>query len=398
MSRNDRAIAFEKDRFISPNPSKLVTSIDDRASVFIENNVQPVVPTASPEVAGDRLVEDVQIYPADSLNVESNYAAELLASAPDNFNPGLSSPTPSSTPSPTPDIEEQAAPSSTGIDSLQLDFRNDTDNYGKINRFIEPTLRFRLANGDTLRIRTGYNYFDQPDVDAVNNIPFQVGWETQIDDVHLDVAAGVDLFDHLPAAVNFNTNAVFRLSPTATLTAVVEQGPYKFNAETLNNNITALRFGPNLYWQIDPQTSLFSLLRVGTYNDGNRELQSFSRIEHSIDNFFIAANLFTWSYMDDVEQTSGYFSPSNFLVYTGEVGWEGEVMNDLNCRLAAALGQQHLDGETSLASRFSARCSIQLNGNLAADLGYTFSDVTRSLTDDNLYQNHLIEGQLRVSF
>jgi hypothetical protein len=329
--------------------------------------------------------------------IDSIHAADLLAAAPDNFNPGLQTPPlviPSAveneSPSPVPSLNERS--------NLQLNFRNDTDNYGKLNRFLEPTARFHLANGDTLRIRTGYNYFNQLAVESVINIPLQIGWETQINTVRLDIAAGLDFFDHLPTAVNFNASAAFPLSPHATLTAVIEQEPYKFNAETLNNNITALRFGANLYWQIAPQTSLFSLLRFGMYNDHNRELQSFSRIEHRIDNFFVAANLFTWNYADDVEQTSGYFSPSSFLVYTGEVGWENSVSDDLSCRLAATLGRQQLERETSLATRLSVRCNLQINENLSANLGYTFSDVRRSVVNNDSYQNHVIEGQLQFSF
>jgi hypothetical protein len=178
----------------------------------------------------------------------------------------------------------------------------------------------------------------------------------------------------------------------------VEQGSYKFNAQTLENQITSWRYGPQLSWQIDPKTSLFSSLRFGNYNDGNFEQQSFTRIERKFGEFFLAANLFNWSYQHDYAQESGYFSPPDFLVYTGEVGWEGRISNFLRCRVAASLGQQRLNGEFDKANSYQGHCTTNISPNLDADLGYIYSNVQNGETGGSTYNNQSFTGVLRVKF
>jgi hypothetical protein len=105
---------------------------------------------------------------------------------------------------------------------------------------------------------------------------------------------------------------------------------------------------------------------VGLYNDGNQEWQSFSRLEQKIGQFYLAANLFTWSYQEDLETQNGYFSPPDFLVYNAEIGWEGDVFDFLSCRLAATVGRQRLDGEFDNANGYEARCTAQISPNVEA--------------------------------
>ncbi len=335
----------------------------------------------------------------------------FLIAAPENFNPGLRLPPPP----PQPPIEPIPSSTSTEADtravvleSLTTDFRNDQDNFDQRNQFIEPTAQFRLRNGNRLRVRTGLNSFEQPDIESITNIPLQVGWEGKIDRVTVSVAGGVDLFNRLPTALNLNARVeapmALNISPTGqvesqvVVSGVVEQGPYKFNAETLDNQITAWRFGPNVYWQIDRNTSLYSSFRWGEYNDGNEEQQSFSRLERKLGQFSVAANLFTWSYDQDLDTESGYFSPPDFLVYNGEVAWQGDVFDFLRCRLAATLGQQRLRGEIDDANSYQARCTVQFSPNVEADLGYGFSNVRNQDTGGSTYNNQSVTGQLRVRF
>lgn len=354
------------------------------------------------------------IQPTADSHIELNYPLEpppMQIAAPENFNPGLRSPLPPlqppTQPNPSPVSTETVTPAVV-LESLTTDFRRDVDNFDQRNQFIEETAQFRLRNGNRLRIKTGINSFDQPDVESITNIPLQVGWEGKIDQVTVEVAGGVDLFDRLPTALNFRARVeapiATQVSPSGQLesgvvvSGVVEQGPYKFNAETLNNQITAWRFGPNIYWQIDPNTSFFSTLRFGDYNDGNEELQSFSRLERKFGQFSVAANLFTWSYQEDLERESGYFSPSDFLVYNGEVAWEGDVFDFLRCRLSAALGRQRLEGEFDNANTYGARCTAKLSPNAELDLGYAFSNVRNQDAGDDAYNNESITGQLRIKF
>ncbi|MEH2116622.1 hypothetical protein [Nostoc sp.] len=287
------------------------------------------------------------------------YRLPILMAAPENFNPDLrlppALPKPPQNSSPPKTSTESGKPDAV-LESIDTNYHYESDNFGQTNFFLEPTIQFRLSNGNKIFFRTGFNYFGQRGVESITNFPLQIGWQGKIGQVTLQTAAGVDMFNRLPTAINLNARVEAPISrPQVStsgqlLSAVVlsgnlEQGPYKSNVRTLENQITAWRFGPDLFWQIDRNTSLFSSLRLGNYNDGNSDVQSFSRLERKFGQFSLAANLFTWSFDRDLERTSGYFSPPDFLVYNGEVAWEGDITNFLRCRLAANLGRQRLKGE-----------------------------------------------------
>lgn len=334
----------------------------------------------------------------------------VLLAAPENFNPGLKiapppPPKPLATPKP-PALIETTKPTVVW-DSLQVDFRNNLDNVNQSNQFIEPTAQFRLQNGNKITFKTGFNSFDQPGVESITNIPFQVGWQGKINQVTVQTALGVDLFDRLPTAINFdakveapigiNVDPTGKLRSGLVVSANLDQAPYKSNARTLNNQITAWRFGPDLFWQIDSNTSLFASFRLGKYNDGNDERQLFSRLERKLGQFSVAANLFNWSYDRNLETTSGYFSPPDFLVYNAEVAWEGDVFEFLRCRLSATLGRQRLEGKFDNANNYQARCTAKISPNVEADLGYAFSNV-RNNTGTSNYNDRTLTGQLRFKF
>ncbi|MEH2165484.1 MAG: hypothetical protein V7K41_02160 [Nostoc sp.] len=350
----------------------------------------------------------------------------ILLAAPENFNPDLrlppSLPEPpqqnSSPPSLPKPPQQNSSPPTTStkpktpdavLESIDTDYHYETDNFGQTNFFLEPTVQFRLRNGNKIFFKTGFNFFEQRGVESVTNFPLQVGWQGKIGQVTLQTAAGVDVFNRLPTAINLNAKVEAPISPpkvsssgrllsVVVLSGNLEQGPYKSNARTLENQITAWRFGPDLYWQIDRDTSLFSSLRLGSYNDGNSDVQSFSRLERKFGQFSLAANLFTWSFDRDLERTSGYFSPPDFLVYNGEVAWEGNITNFLRCRLAANLGRQRLKGEFDNANTYQTRCTVKLSPNIEADLGYSFSNVRNQETGGSAYSGNSLTGQLRVKF
>jgi hypothetical protein len=182
------------------------------------------------------------------------------------------------------------------------------------------------------------------------------------------------------------------------VTGVLEQGSYKANARTLENQITTWRFGPNLYWQIDRKTSLFSSLRVGLYNDGNSEIQSFSRLERKFGQFHAAANLFSWDVRKDMQAQSGYFSPPNFLVYNGEIGWEGKPFDFLRCRLTANLGGQRLKDVTTTGYSYQGLCTTKITPSIELDLGYTASNIFTREAGESGSQSNAVVSQLRVKF
>ena len=182
----------------------------------------------------------------------------------------------------------------------------------------------------------------------------------------------------------------------------VEQGSFLFNAQTLENDISRWQYGPDLYWEISPKITLFSKLRIGNYSDGNFEQQSFSRIERKIgEDATVALNLTNQSFQENVEQTSGYFSPRDFLVAAAEMSWQEKITDGLSCGLSGSVGQQRLAGEWALAYSAQALCSVDIASALQIDLGYRFSNVSKdqsALAEDSAFSNQQIIGGIRVRF
>jgi hypothetical protein len=332
-------------------------------------------------------------------------SAEFLLAAPQNFNPGLAPPPP---PPPPPEVppnppESSEEPSISqplviNLESVDLNFQDTSSNFGQSNHIIEPTFNFNINDEFSVAVTTGFDFFNQPNVRSVANVPLRFSWQDEIDDLKVTVGGGVDLFDRLPPQPNFSGSVAIPVFSTVTLTPVVEYGAYKFNAKTLENQITALRFGTSLYWQIDSDTSLFSLFRLGVYNDGNFEQQSFSRLERRIGNFSLALNLFNWVYRENLELQSGYFAPNDFLVYNGEIAWQDDIFDFLNCRAALSLGRGRLQGSWTSSSSVRGLCTVQISPEVSFNLGYSFSDVKDKLTGGSAYNSRGITGRLSINF
>ncbi len=182
-----------------------------------------------------------------------------------------------------------------------------------------------------------------------------------------------------------------------TLSAGIQQEAYQFNAKTIENRISALRYGPSLFWSIDSNTSLFSSIQFGNYSDGNKEVQSFTRIEHKIGSFSVAGNLFTWNYQNPTD--NGYFAPPDFLVYTAELGWEGDVIpNALRCKLSLPFGEQRANGVYADAGGYQGKCTVKIQPNIEADLGYGFSNVKNQSTGLSTSNSQTVGVQFRIKF
>lgn len=330
------------------------------------------------------------------LEIDSDRAVDLLISAPENLNPGLFVPPPAP-PSRSPDPASTAADAPFWqIETLTVDVRDDFNNFARGNRIFEPKVTGRLANGDRLSFSTGLNSFTQPAVDQVLNVPLRAAWIRQMGDFTTTLGAGVDVFDRLPLAPNGTANTSVPIGNSATLSLNLDYGAYKINATSLQNQISAWRYGPNLFWQITPDTSLFSLLRLGHFSDGNWEQQSFSRLEQRLGEFTLAANLFNWQFNRDLETTSGYFSPPDFLVTNAELAWRGQVAEAVSCRVAANLGPQRLMGEWSRTYGYEALCTAQFN-QVELDLGYALNTVAAGAEGSD-YSNRTLRGQVRATF
>jgi hypothetical protein len=332
---------------------------------------------------------------------------QLVAGA-NNFNPDLKIPPPREyIPIPPPpgansgSVEgtvvkpAMAAPFAV-LEGLQPNIHNDWNNSGQVNRTIESTAIFRLNNGNRLLFTTGYDTYEQAGTQTVTNIPLGINWETKINSLKISPGVGVDILSG-STTPNFNLKVDYPLTSGLTVSADLQQGAYKFNAKTIENQISALRYGPSIFWQIDKDTSLFSSLKLGSYSDNNQEQQSFSRIERKFGEFLIAGNLFTWNYQNPTDK--GYFAPPDFLVYTGEVAWEGSVIRDLlNCRLSASFGGQHVNSKSSDAGGYQTKCTAKISPYVEADLGYSFSNVKSTAPVTTNANSQSILGQIRVKF
>ena len=298
-----------------------------------------------------------------------------------------------------PDSQEQEA--FLELTDLEVGINSDANNFGQSNWSILPTLNAQLANGDRLSLTTGLAQFNQTDFDTVSHTPVTLGWQTDIGDVQLATRAGIDLFNRLSADTHASAIATAPIGQDATIAVAVDQGPYLFNAQTLENEISRWQYGPEVYWQIAPKLSLFSKVRFGNYSDGNAEQQSFSRLERTIgEDASVALNFINQSFRRNAETTSGYFSPRDFIVATAEMSWREQIAPGLNCSLLGSIGQQRLDGDWAVAYSGRALCTVDI-GPAQIDLGYQLSNVSdeqSALIDDTTYSNQQVIGGIRVNF
>ena len=120
-------------------------------------------------------------------------------------------------------------------------------------------------------------------------------------------------------------------------------------------------------------------------------------VERKFGEFSLAGNLFTWSYKNPTDK--GYFAPADFLVYTAEATWEGDVIaNVLKCRISVPIGEQRVNGGTSDAGGYQTKCTAKLSPSIEADLGYSFSNVKNQATGLSTANSQSLGTQLRIKF
>lgn len=302
--------------------------------------------------------------------------------------------------------QENPGSSLIDVDNIKFDFQLDFDSFGQANLLIDQQIDFNLYNLDFF-LDIGVNLFKQDEIETVNNIPLYLSWATAIGKTDLTLTGGVDFFDRLAAVPRFSLKASRPLFSSITedsklkslfvLSAQVQYQAYKFNAETLENEIDFWRFTPSIYWQIQPNLSLFTLGQYGILSDGNRDFQSFSRLERKFGPFSVAANLFTWSFEQDLGSINGYFSPPDFIVYNGELAWQGTMFDELlDCKLSGAVGKQSVNGATDNAWTYKALCAAQLLENVELDFSYTYSNVRDRNTGNTSFGNQSVTGSLNI--
>ncbi len=291
------------------------------------------------------------------------------------------------------------------LKSLSNDSSSSVSSLGQGSQASNGTAVFELFNKDLLSISSGFNTYSQSTVKSVQNIPLKIGWEREIGKYTVSVTTGIDWFSRAPIGYSFKANAKAdviipsKLGKALLVSAEVDYGPYKFNAETIQNRIQYLRARGSLFWQIDSKTTFSSISYVGILNDKNLEFQSFNRVERKIGKFTMAGNLFSWNFKQDLSKQSGYFSPPDFLVYNVELAWEDKITKFLSCRLSATLGQQRANRKFSNANTLQALCSAKLTKNIDLDFGYAFSNIfTGGNIGNGSANTNTILGGLNVKF
>jgi hypothetical protein len=384
---------------ITETDSSIFFPLDENSNSF---------PELTAQITHFSILENLNIVSFPPQNLQS---IPVLIAAPENFNPQLRLTSQQVSPpqrQPTPKPNSTTPRSAFVLESVQTGFRKDMNSSQQENQIIEPVFQFRLFNGEKIKLKTAFNKLSQPKFAPLTNIPLQLGWEGKTGKYNIKLGAGIDLFNRLPMALNFNAQIdrpIFvKLNPDNSiksslfLSAVLEQGPYKTSVKTLENQITATRSGFNTFWQIDPNTSFFGSYRVGLYNDGNFEQQIFNRLEHKWGEFWFAGNIFAWKYASDNQESSGYFSPVSSLVYNGEIGWGKNIFPFLNCRLNTTLGRQIVNGSKSGGTGYQTRCTVKISPNIGLDLGYSLGKSHNLMTGESLYNNQTLTGQLQIKF
>ena len=347
---------------------------------------------------------------SNAVAIELTEPPQLIPTAPESLTNQAQTPPqpiPSIAPPETLSAPEYAPkPERIKLESITTDLKYDSDNT-RTNRITEPTAQFKLPNGDRIQVKSGWNTFEQTGIQTIQNFPIQTTWIKQLGENTLKVGGGLEVFNRLPIQPRLQAEIEVPVGTEKSLTGQLnrgaifklgsEYGPYKFNAKTLENGINVLHVKPQVYWQIDPKTSLYSHYKFGAYNDGNIEHQTFSRIERKIGNAYIAGNLFSWNYKTDNELSKGYFSPKQLLTYSGEIGWDQKITDKLSCRVNTALGQQSLNGQSSQTNQYNARCNAKISPNVTLDLGYGLSNERRN-NSTTPYQNHSLTAQLQTNF
>jgi hypothetical protein len=137
---------------------------------------------------------------------------------------------------------------------------------------------------------------------------------------------------------------------------------------------------------------------LGSYSDGNFERELFFYLERRIGHFYIAGNLYHLSYAVQPPTgtfLNGYFAPSNYWYYSGEIGWEGTIVEPLKCRFSVNLGGQTPEGGSAMTDSYQARCAARLSSGVEASLGYRLGSLLNAGNTPNIGQTLTAQFQFQ---
>lgn len=291
------------------------------------------------------------------------------------------------------------------LDNIQIDSSYQSDNFNLKIFSLEPSITFKFSNGHKLSLKSGFiSLKDQPFFRDVTIYPVRLGWEGNLEQFALKAGITSYQYDRLPNAVGFDAGINFPILPNLFFGATLERTPMKYAPSTLEipGTSTYTAYGSSLFWLIDPDTSLLGFINFININDGNAGSISLTKLKRNFGQFFLAANLVTTSYAKD--SAPAIFTPQDFLIYNGEIGWQGDLAEGINLRAQVNLGEQRLRGEWTNALYYEIQLTAKLSQAIDAFLNYNFGkfDQTtyfRQLAGTSeLYSRSLITGQIRIRF
>ncbi|NJK59021.1 MAG: hypothetical protein HC918_00330 [Oscillatoriales cyanobacterium SM2_1_8] len=280
-----------------------------------------------------------------------------------------------------------------------------SDNFNLVITSLEPSFTWQVADRQKLSLKTGFTTLSgQSFFQPVTLYPLRLGWEGVVGPATVQAGITGYTYDRLRPDVGADARITLPLAPGLVVGGSIERTPMKYAPSTLETphltNYTV--FGPSLFWQVTPTTRLTSFLSFLNVNDGNAGSISFSKVLQQLGQFSLGATLVTTSYARD--SAPNYFTPQDFLIYTGELGWQGDVAPGWNLRLQFNLGEQRIRGEWSNAYYYEAQITAQLAKNIRAFVNYSFGEfqqVTyfRQLTGTNqLYGRSQVLAQVQFTY
>ena len=250
------------------------------------------------------------------------------------------------------------------------------EGYWKVNskafQSITEELQFRINNSDTLQhLKVGTELYEKEGIEDVRNIPIRAGIEGKVNDFHLAATVGVDVFQESETTPYLELKARTQLTPNLNAFGTVRYERYKDDASVIENQVSRWKLAPAIYWQLDPQTSLYAGYDLNHYSDNNIEQEATLEATRELGNFFISALGFYESFSDTT--TSKYFAPSSYWLYSGEVGWKGKVNPQSQLQLSATMGQQHYPVGPQEFWSLKASWQQQVSKHADLELKYRYS-------------------------
>ncbi len=278
----------------------------------------------------------------------------------------------------------------------QTEFTSRTRSSGQDSFAVNQTVKFRAGDSDMLQsVQLGYGKFTQPGRNVVNHIPIRVGIEGTSHPTKWQVSAGVDIFDRLSTQPFVEGKVTTQLSPNLQVGITANYQAYKENVVTLENGINRFQVQPHIYWKITPSTSLYAQYGAGFYSDGNQDGQLWAGLKQEFGNFYVEGSVLSWRYAKD--PNNGYFAPSDYFSYGGELGWQGKIADPATCQLAVAIGRQSYDGQSRPETGYKAGCNVKLSPTTSLDAQYRYSSSAQFSGQGSNSNDHRVQVNLKTS-